>query len=387
MAKRRVKKEVPLTRKQISRREKERRQRLILIGVAAFVAAVIVIILAYGAYTELLAKPSAPVAVVNDVPLSISTYQKRVRLQRMSIDSAVQSLQVQRSNLDPDTDQLAIDYLDRQLSQLSTQRQELATEAFLDVLIEEELIRQAAEEAGVVASDEEIERQIEESFGYYRDEATDVPSPTGESITTTTEISPTLTPTAMTRAEFDEMYGAYLSTVQEAAGMSEEELRDTVEGQLLRQKMQELITEDVPTTELHVHARHILLESKAEAEVVLRRLQDGEDFGALAEELSKDPGSAQQGGDLGWLAKGSMIPELQEVEEVALDLDPGMLSDVVATQYGFHIIMVEERDEDRELDPAMLYERKGEAFHAWLLDLRDSATIESYWSADKVPPE
>ncbi len=384
MAKRRVKKEVPLTRKQISRREKERRQRLILISVAAFVAALIVIILAYGAYTELLAKPSGPVAVVNDVPISTSTYQKRVRLQRMSVDTAVRGLQLQRSNFDPDTDQFAIDYIDQQLSQLSTQRAQLGTETFLDVLIEEELIRQAAEEEGVVASDEEIGRRIEESFGYYRDEAADVASPTGESITTTTEVSPTLTPTGMTRSEFDEIHDAYLSTVQEAAGMSEEELRDTVEAQLLRQKMEELITQDVPTTELQIHARHILLESKAEAEVVLKRLQDGEDFAALAEELSKDPGSAQQGGDLGWFAKGGMIPEF---DEVAFGLEPGMLSDVVATQYGFHIIMVEERDENRELDPAMLYERKGEAFDAWLLDLRDSATIESYWSVEKVPPE
>jgi parvulin-like peptidyl-prolyl isomerase len=384
MAKRRVKKEIPLTRKQRSRREKERRQRLILIGVAAVVAFVIVAILAYGAYTELVVKPSGPVAVANDVPISTSTYQKKVRLQRTSIDTAIQQVQLQISTFDPETDQAAIAYLEQQLSTLLSLRAELDTETFVDDLIEEELIRQAAEEMGVVVSAEEIDRAMEESFGYYRDEVTEVSPPGTEPITTTTEISPTVTPSGITRAQFDEAYNEYLRSVQESAGMSEEELRETLEAQLLRQEMEEVVTEAVPTAEPHARARHILVESKAEAEVVLKRLQEGEDFAALAEELSKDPGSAQQGGDLGWFAKGQMVPEF---EEVAFSLEPGELSDVVVTEYGFHILLVEERDEDRELDPAVLYERRRDAFAAWLLDLRESATIESYWSEGSVPPE
>jgi parvulin-like peptidyl-prolyl isomerase len=384
MVKRRVKKEIPLTRKQRSRREKERRQRLILIGVASVVAFLIVAILAYGAYTELVVKPSGPVAVVNDVPISTSTYQKKVRLQRTSIDTAIQQVQLQISTFDPESNQAAIAYLEQQLSTLSSLRAELDTEAFVDDLIEEELIRQAGEEMGVAASDEEIDRAMEESFGYYRDEVTEVSPPGTEPITTTTEISPTVTPSGITRAQFDEAYKEYLRSVQESAGMSEEELRETLKAQLLRQEMEEVVTEAVPTAEPHARARHILVESKAEAEVVLKRLQEGEDFAALAEELSKDPGSAQQGGDLGWFAKGQMVPEF---EEVAFSLEPGELSDVVVTEYGFHILLVEERDEDRELDPAVLYERRRDAFAAWLLDLREDAAIESYWSQGSVPPE
>ncbi len=384
MAKRRVKKEIPLTRKQRSRREKERRQRLMLIGIAAVVAFVIVAILAYGAYTELVVKPSGPVAVVNDVPISTSTYQKRVRLQRTEIDTAIQQAQLQISTFDPESDQAATNYWEQQLTTLSSLRAQLDTEAFLDDLIEEELIRQAAEEMGVVVSDEEIDRRIEESFGYYRDEAGDMTATPGESITTTTEISPTVTPSGIAEAEFDEVYKEYLRSVQERAGMSEEELREIVEAELLSQKMGEIVTEAVPTTEPHARARHILVESKAEAEVVLKRLREGEDFAALAEELSKDPGSAQQGGDLGWFARGEMVPEF---DEVAFSLEPGELSDVVVTEYGFHILLVEERDEDRELDPAVLYERRRDAFAAWLFDLRESATIESYWSEGSVPPQ
>ncbi|HJX38218.1 MAG TPA: hypothetical protein VJ714_06450 [Anaerolineae bacterium] len=54
---------------------------------------------------------------------------------------------------------------------------------------------------------------------------------------------------------------------------------------------------------------------------------------------------------------------------------------------GFHIILVEERDENRELDPETLEQRKSEAFDERLVDLRAGAAVEKYWSADKVPPE
>jgi parvulin-like peptidyl-prolyl isomerase len=59
----------------------------------------------------------------------------------------------------------------------------------------------------------------------------------------------------------------------------------------------------------------------------------------------------------------------------------------VETARGFHIILVEERDENRELDPETLEQRKSDAFDQWLEDLRAGAAIEKHWSADKVPPE
>jgi parvulin-like peptidyl-prolyl isomerase len=80
--------------------------------------------------------------------------------------------------------------------------------------------------------------------------------------------------------------------------------------------------------------------ARAKAEDVLKRARAGEDFSALAKEFSTDPGSKDKGGDLGWFGRGQMI---KEFEDTAYALQPGQISDIVETKFGFHIIKLEER--------------------------------------------
>lgn len=92
--------------------------------------------------------------------------------------------------------------------------------------------------------------------------------------------------------------------------------------------------------EKEVHARHILVEKEDEAKAILADLKKGGDFAAIAKEKSKDPGSKENGGDLGYFAKDQMVPEFAEA---AFKLDKGQLSDPVKTQFGWHVLKVEDK--------------------------------------------
>jgi peptidyl-prolyl cis-trans isomerase D len=98
-----------------------------------------------------------------------------------------------------------------------------------------------------------------------------------------------------------------------------------------------------------VQVRHILIKTqgkpkedvpklKAKAEDLLKQLQHGADFAELAKKNSEDPGSAEKGGELGWVVRGMTVPNF---EKTAFSLTPGQTSGVIETEYGFHIIQVE----------------------------------------------
>src|SRR5205814_1617067 len=97
-----------------------------------------------------------------------------------------------------------------------------------------------------------------------------------------------------------------------------------------------------------VHASHILLKTdgkneadvRKKAEALLAQVKAGADFGALAKKESEDEGSKANGGDLGFFARGRMVPEF---EMVAFSMQPGQTSDLVRSQFGFHIIRVIEK--------------------------------------------
>jgi peptidyl-prolyl cis-trans isomerase C len=129
--------------------------------------------------------------------------------------------------------------------------------------------------------------------------------------------------------------------------------------------------------EEEVHARHILVTTEDEAKSILAQLKGGADFATLAKEKSKDPGAAE-GGDLGYFTKEQMVPEFAEV---AFKLGKGQLSDPVKTQFGWHIIKVE----DRRIKPTPTFEQVKPQIENYIAhraqaelveNLRKSATVE-----------
>ena len=89
-----------------------------------------------------------------------------------------------------------------------------------------------------------------------------------------------------------------------------------------------------------VRARHILVDSEAKAKEVFEKIAHGEDFAKMAKQFSGDPGSKEEGGDLGYFSRGQMVPQF---EEIAFQLKKGDVSPPVQSQFGWHIIKVEDK--------------------------------------------
>jgi peptidyl-prolyl cis-trans isomerase C len=138
--------------------------------------------------------------------------------------------------------------------------------------------------------------------------------------------------------------------------------------------------------EQEVHARHILVETEDEAKAIEAELKKGADFAELAKTKSKDPGAAD-GGDLGFFTKDQMVPEFSAV---AFALEPGKISDPVKSQFGWHIIKVEEKrsrkapDFDQVKAQIETYvTRKAQA--EYVAKLREAAKVERLDQASNEP--
>lgn len=378
MAKRSSKPEI-LSRKQLSRREREERQKRLLyalVGVAAFA---VIAVVGFGIYQEYIAKPASPVAVVNGETISTRDYQQRINYERFRLANQSAMLQAQLSQLDPTNEdqQFLVQYFQQQIQQLQSESISLPLQA-LDEMIDEELIRQEAARRGITAASEEVQLEAEQVFGYERNTPTPVPTPTTLEGTATPTPAPTVA--AMTREEFEKNYSEYVLVLRQQAGMSEEAFRALLGMNVLRRELQEALAEEVPTSGEQIHARHILVETEEEARAVLDRLEAGEDFAALANELSLD--TATEDGDLGWFARGQMVTAF---EEAAFALEAEEISDPIETTFGWHIIQLLERDPDRPFEEDVLEQLKAAALSEWLADQSLSDAVERYWSSDKVP--
>lgn len=123
--------------------------------------------------------------------------------------------------------------------------------------------------------------------------------------------------------------------------------------------------------EEQVRASHILVESKEQAEEIKDKLSKGEDFAELAKEYSIDDLSKESGGDLGFFGRGRMVPSF---EEAAFTLKEGEISEPVKSDYGYHIIKVEEKKEAKEasleefrddIKEVLIEDKTPEAYQKW----------------------
>src|SRR5258706_11550125 len=132
--------------------------------------------------------------------------------------------------------------------------------------------------------------------------------------------------------------------------------------------MRDKIISTVPSTAEQVHVQQILLYNQDKAQEFLAQLRDGSDFNDLA--LKADPVTR---GDLGWVPRGYLLNT--QIEDVAFNLEVGQHSDVIATDVGFHIIRILERDPNRPLSPDALLALQELALKKWIEEQRAKANV------------
>lgn len=212
----------------------------------------------------------------------------------------------------------------------------------LEALIETELISQAAEELGIILAPETVDTRLAEL-----EELSGGPE------------------------NFDE----WLQTNQ----LTSEEFREALAKELLTEETVAVITADVPTAVEQVHASYIQVDDQALAQSLLDQVRNEAAFALLAQQHSLDRVTGENGGDLGYFARGSLLVPI--VEEAAFNLQPGEVSDVIVGPKAdgsgttYYIVKVLERDPQRELTADLLYTRLQERFESWLAEREAQAEI------------
>ncbi len=252
-------------------------------------------------------------ALVNGQPIPLQEYETQV-------NQAIGYLQQQQS-FDPTTEEGKA-----ALTQLRAQ--------VLSWMIDQTLIEQAAAREGIVIPEDKVDAEIARLIG---DDA----------------------------AKFDEWL--------KANNLTRDSFKVQLQRELLGAALQEHVIGPLPAVVEQVHARHVLVMSEAEAMNVLVKLRSGESFADLAKQYSQDKASSEMGGDLGFFPRGVMP---LEIEATAFALEPGQVSGIVKTDFGYHIIEVVEKDPSRNVPDEMLASWRQKVFLRWLESQRAAAKIE-----------
>ncbi|MDD3777298.1 MAG: peptidylprolyl isomerase [Actinomycetota bacterium] len=250
----------------------------------------------------------------------------------------------------------------------------------LDSLIVVKLLQQYAQQEGIAVSDEDAEKQLQEIIATYPSE-----QEFDQALETMTIdrgfLTRELKNQLLRAAIFDQVTAEVEVTAEEAQSFYEENKESLF-----------LVPEKIEVS--HILAKYEVEEGQTEIteevrkaardkiEFVQQELEEGQDFKQVAQEYSDDTASAENGGELGLVAKGEMI---ESFEQVAFSLGIGEISDIVETEYGYHLIYVTDKQEEyiKDLDEVketvIAYienEEKNQVWADFIYSLIDIAEIE-----------
>ncbi|MCC7023072.1 MAG: peptidylprolyl isomerase [Thermomicrobiales bacterium] len=188
--------------------------------------------------------------------------------------------------------------------------------------------------------------------------------------------TPVATPDpAEARATAEAGFDRFATTLFPAAHLSQQDYERLIAAPALaRKKVSDALTAQIGQSAPQVRAAHILAPTQEAAEAARQRILAGDDFATVAREVSTDSATAGNGGELGWFTHEEMAPAFADA---AFSLAPGEISEPVQTQYGWHLIEVEEKDPDRPMTEAQINRVKQATVDQWLQDETAKLAISS----------
>ena len=349
-----------LTKKQIARSRKEAQQlRIIWISVAA-VGVIVLGVLAFALIREAILIPNAAVAVVDGEKITATDFQDLLTYRRYSLHNNITSLNYQLQSFDTTSEenQFLVSFYQQQLTQLESLLDQAPQDA-LDELIEDELIKQKAAEVGLAVTPEEIAQQIQSDLQSSFVEQTG-------SITATTPIS---TPTPVPQDALDQRYQQAI----EAMMLSDKAFRRVVGRSMLRSEVSDLFASQVITTGLVAHVQLIPADSQETAEATQKRIEAGEDFATVAQEVYSSTQGIQNDGDIGWVTTGQVSSTYGiDLENAVFAMDVNKVTTVQSNDQ-FYVVVVVERNENGPLPADVISSRQGSALTDWLEQQKEAS--------------
>ncbi|MBE2182457.1 MAG: peptidylprolyl isomerase [Anaerolineae bacterium] len=404
-----------------TRAEREARvQRLLLISM--IIVGVVVGVLLISAFViDGLIVPNQVAATVNTRNITVGEFQREVRLTRALRNIELSNAVGQYRAIGIPDDQI-IQFLTSQ-PPYSTWINEMQVpdqlgNTVLNQMINDEVLRQYAAANNVTITDEQIDEQIRNFFGYDPEAALNTPTPSpSPTVSPTAIVSPTASPTptetptpeftptttltpvasstpaptqnATELAEsFNTARNDIFSELRNQTGMSDADIRAYFGVLALHEALRDQTTADIATTAPFVNGRIIIVDTEDKANDILAALAEGDSFAELARVNSSDA-SATLGGELDWSTLENLTLQYgqafsDEVEAAATGATVGP----IATESGTYAIFQLRGREDRELSEAQLDQARDLEFNQHLEDLRAAATVTttSNW-VNNVPTD
>lgn len=415
----------PIRRRRISRREREARRRRILYWGMGILGAMIVVILAAGYLIENVITPRQVVASIGGTEIRRKDYWKFRSVEL--VQQADEFEQLAFSGLigtDQQQQYLQFSARARQEAEQvwgSTDLEELT----LSRMIDGQVYLQNLDDLGLSIDDDQVETYVLRQFqpvdaplttatptptfiparAAMATEtaaalaATPIASPIASPVAAVTEdaesgspgaspvaspgASPVASPAAPPTPNPEEAlataaagYDLFAETVLDDLRVSRDDYVELIaRPDVARNAVQDAIAAQVGQSADQAHAAHILVETRDLADQLYEQVtQPDADFGAIAREQSVDSATAGNGGDLGWFTPEEMV---EPFAEVAFSLEPGRISEPFETEFGWHIVHLIERADDRPLNEAQIAAIEQARVDAWLEEQKEETAIES----------